>query len=116
MHVRYSVWLYISDVCGVVKYLIFYRLSNGDECDTPPKRRTFRFYGFPSGKNFLIFLTYGPRNLVREKLGKNERKAALHRSVCYNISIVLSSSPSSCDSTGISTVQILALVVDLMHY
>ena len=83
---------------------------------TPPKRRTFRFYGFPSGKNFLFFLTYGPRNLVREKLGKNERKAALHRSVYYNISIVLSSSPSSCDSTGISTVQIFALVVDLMHY
>ena len=55
-------------------------------------------------------------DLIREKLAKNESKAALHRSVCYNISIVLSSSPSSCGSTGISTVQILALVVDLMHY
>ena len=80
---------------------------------TPPKRRTFRFYGFPSGKNFLFFFTYGPRNLVREKLGKNESKAALHRSHRCRRSMVISSSPSSCDSTGISTVQILALVAEI---
>ena len=52
-------------------------------------------------------------DLIREKLAKNESKAALHRSHRCRRSMVISSSPSSCDSTGISTVPILALVAEI---
>ena len=52
-------------------------------------------------------------DLIREKLAKNESKAALHRSHRCRRSMVIQYSPSSCDSTGISTVPILALVVDI---
>ena len=52
-------------------------------------------------------------DLIREKLAKNESTAALHRSHRCRRSMVIQYSPSSCDSTGISTVQILALVAEI---